>query len=339
MTSYSVVEILGDGISPELSESVHAVAEALPFQVAFQQVDLSLENRRRSKEAAYEEAKAAMGELKVAIKYPTVTEEESPNKVLREFCDFSVIHRPIRTYPGVENNFKKTLDIDVVRLATGGTYSDRGMRIGTESAVSMRVIERQPSRYAARFAFRLANEKTTSVVSTSKWTIQRAADGLFEDQCDDIARNYPGIPYRRELFDALLAGVILNPERYDVIVCPNEYGDFLSDMACGLIGSIGLGDSASYAFEKGGHIRLAMFDPAGGTAPDIAGQDVCNPSAALLAFGSLVKHLGQTRIGDALRDAIRDAIADGDKTRDIGGSMGTREFTGAVVDRVRSTLA
>ena len=338
MKHYSIVEILGDGISAELSESVHRVAGSLPFQVDFREVDLSLESRRRDKDQAYSSAKSALSELRVALKYPTVTEEESPNKLLREFCDFSVIHRPVMTYPGVENNFKRTLDIDVVRIATGGTYSDRGMRIGTETAVSVRVIERQPARHAARFAFRLASQKSTGVVSTSKWTIQDAADGLFQDQCAEIADHYPGIPYRSELFDALLAGVILRPDTYDVIVCPNEYGDFLSDMACGLIGSIGLGDSASYAFEAGGRVRLAMFDPAGGTAPDIAGQDRCNPSAALLAFGSLLNHIGERKVGEALRSSVREAIAGGEKTADIGGTLGTSAFTELVAKRVEARL-
>jgi len=195
-----------------------------------------------------------------------------------------------------------------------------------------------PARNAALFAFRLASERGTSVVSTSKWTIQRAADGLFEDQCDDIARNYPGTPYRRELFDSLLAGIILHPERYHVIVCPNEYGDFLSDMACGLIGSIGLGDSASYAFDEGGRVALAMFDPAGGTAPDIAGQGIANPGAALLAFASLLRHLGEREASKQLRGALRNAIAAGEKTADIGGTLGTREFTQAVAARLAATL-
>jgi isocitrate/isopropylmalate dehydrogenase len=339
MKRIPIVELLGDGISAELSESVHAVAETLPFEVEFRAVDLSLEGRRERGTAVLDEAVALTEELKVALKYPTVTDQESPNRVLRERLGFSVIHRPVKTFAGVENNFKRTLDIDVVRVATGGTYTDRGRRIGTDAAVSLRVIERQPSRFAARYAFRLASEKGSSVVATSKYTIQREADGLFMEQCADIASNYPGIPYREELFDALLANVILHPERYGIIVCPNEYGDFLSDMACGLIGSIGLGDSASFSFESGGRIRLAMFDPAGGTAPDIAGKGICNPGAALLAFGSLLRHVGEKQAGSALRQAIQDAIASGEKTCDIGGKLGTREFTSVVVERLRSSLA
>jgi isocitrate/isopropylmalate dehydrogenase len=338
MKQHSIVEILGDGISPELSASVHEIASALPVRIDFRPVDLSLAARTTRRNESYEAAKHAMSELGVALKYPTTTEGESPNKVLREFCNFSVIHRPVSTWAGVENNFKQTLDIDVVRIATGGTYSDSGMRIGTESAVSLRVIERIPARNAAKFAFRLASERSTSVVSTSKWTIQKAADGLFEDQCGDIARHYPGIPYRRELFDSLLAGVILHPERYHVIVCPNEYGDFLSDMACGLIGSIGLGDSASYSFDAEGRVRLAMFDPAGGTAPDIAGKNIANPSAALLAFASLLRHLNERESAKSLRGAIRAALAAGEKTADIGGSLGTREFTAVVKQRLASAL-
>jgi isocitrate/isopropylmalate dehydrogenase len=338
MKHYTIAELLGDGISAELSESVHAIAAALPFRVEFRSIDLSLANRARKKGEVYEQARAAMRELGVALKYPTSTEQESPNKVLRELCNFSVIHRPVSTFPGVDTNFKRTLDIDVVRVATGGTYSDSGMRIGTESAVALRVIERIPARNAALFAFRLASERGTSVVSTSKWTIQRAADGLFEDQCGDIARNYPGIPYRAELFDALLAGIVLHPERYHVIVCPNEYGDFLSDLACGLIGSIGLGDSASYAFDEAGRVTLALFDPAGGTAPDIAGKDLANPSAALLAFASLLRHLGERGAAKNLRQALRDAIQAGERTGDIGGTLGTRAFTQAVAGRLGSTL-
>jgi isocitrate dehydrogenase (NAD+) len=338
MKTYRVVELLGDGISPELSESVRSLASGLPCTIEFVPVDLSDENRKRRGEPLFDEAVRAMREHGTAIKYPTATTGTSPNKILRDRCQFSVIHRPVATIPGIENNFKKTIDIDVVRIATGGTYEDAGRRIGRDTAVSLRVIERAPSRFAARFAFKLAMIRKTSVVSTSKYTIQKATDGLFEEVVGKVAEDYPSIPFRRELFDSLLAGIIMYPERYAVIVCPNEYGDFLSDTACGLIGSVGLGDSTSYAFDDDGHVTLAMFDPAGGTAPDIAGKDLANPTAALLSLSNLLRHLGEVEAGARVRQAIFDSIAAGRSTRDVGGKLGTREFTAEVASRLAQSL-
>lgn len=339
MQTYDVVELLGDGISAELSESVHTLAAALPCRIEFRAVDLSLASRTARGSAVYDEAVAAMQRARVALKHPTATRDESPNAVLRERCEFAVIHRPVMTIPGLPTNFTRPLDIDVVRIATGGTYEDMGRRIGPDVAVSLRVIERKPSRFAARFAFKLAMLKKTHVVSTSKYTIQRETDGLFEETVRAVAADYPGIAHRSELFDSLLAGVIMNPERYSVIVCPNEYGDFLSDMACGLIGSIGLGDSSSYAFDEDGRIALAMFDPAGGTAPDIAGKNLCNPTASLLALCSLLRHLGELNASEALKRALTETQAAGERTRDLGGKLGTREFSAAVAARVRALLA
>lgn len=338
MKSYKIVELLGDGISSELSASVHRIAQSLPFQLDFVPFDLSEENRERQGIGLYEDAVRLMNEHQVSIKYPTATTRESPNKVLRELCRFSVIHRPVATIPGIQTNFTKELDIDIVRVATGGTYDDAGQRLGPDTAVSLRVISRGPCRHAARFAFRLAMIRKSNVCSTSKWTIQRETDGFFEEIVDKVARDYPGIAFRRELFDALLAGMIMHPERYGVIVCPNEYGDFLSDSACGLIGSVGLGDSSSFAFDDEGSITTAMFDPAGGTAPDIAGQDVCNPTAALFALRNLLRHLGEIPAAAALRKGLLAAIEAGERTADIGGTLGCREFTEVIARRMEANL-
>ncbi len=339
MSSHQIVELLGDGISSELSQSVHRVAESLPCTLEFLQVDLSDENRIRRGDAIYDEAVALMQEHRVSLKYPTATTKESPNRVLRARCQFSVIHRPVATIPGIATNFTKKLDIDIVRIATGGTYEDAGRRIGRDTAVSLRVIERGPCKHAARFAFKLAMIKETGVVSSSKYTIQRATDGLFEEVVQNVAKNYPGIDYRSELFDATLANIVLKPERYGVIVTPNEYGDFLSDSACGLIGSLGLGDSTSYAFDDDGNVTLAMFDPAGGTAPDIAGKGICNPTAALFALASLLRHVGEIGSANNLRQAIYGAIAEGKCTADIGGKLDTKAFTEEVCTRFERFMA
>lgn len=344
MNTYRVVELLGDGISAELSRSVHTIAASLPCRVEFLPVDLSEPNRAKRGKALYDEIVELMKRHRIALKYPTATTAESPNQVLRERCDFAVIHRPVCTIPGISTNFTKKLDIDVIRIATGGTYDDPGRRIGTDCAVSLRVIERRPSMWAARYAFKLARAHKTlahpmTVTSASKYTIQRATDGLFEEAVDDVARDFTDIPHRRELFDALLANLILHPERYSVIVCPNEYGDFLSDAACGLIGSIGLGDSTSLAFDDDGEVKLAMFDPAGGTAPDIAGKDLCNPTAALLSLANLLRHVGELELSRHLRTQLLGAIADGRSTGDIGGKLSTSEFTAEVARRVQTELA
>jgi len=333
-----LAEFLGDGISAELSEAVHHVAGKLPMAVKFHPVDMSVERRRTDAEGSYRDAEAAIREHGVAIKYPTITEMESPNKVLRERFDFSVIHRPVATIPGVKTRFDGKVDLHIVRIAVGGTYEDAGRRIGSEAAVSVRVIERRPSFQASKFAFDLAEKLGCGVISASKYTIQRATDGLFEEVAEEVAKEYPEIPHQAELFDALLAKLIMNPEAYRVVVTPNEYGDFLSDAACGMVGSIGLGASASYSFDDDGKVTLAMFDPAGGTAPDIAGKGLCNPSAALWAFGMLLQHQGYRALGASLNDAVRDAIAGGQTTGDLGGSLGTMEFTEVVCEAFAKRL-
>lgn len=341
MTTHAcdIVEILGDGISAELSASVHTVARALPAELRFHPVDLSRENRERQNESTlYDDVETQVRKFHVALKYPTETYKESPNAILRERLDFSVIHRPVATIPGIPTLFKKSIDLHIVRIATGGTYEDAGRRVGSDAAVSVRVIEARPCEEAAHFAFALAQRLRCGVVSSSKYTIQRATDGLFEACVSSVAKNHTHIPHRRELFDSLLAKLVMKPEEYRVIVTPNEYGDFLSDLACGLIGSMGLGDSASYSFKPDGTVENAMFDPAGGTAPDIAGRNLANPAAALLAFANLLRHVGHGKIGDAVHAATFGAIGAGERTPDLGGTLSTTEFTNVVVRRTLDSL-
>lgn len=335
--THTIAELHGDGIASELSTAIHTLVRELGVELEFIGVDLSESARQgRGDEVVYDEAEAQMRRCRTAMKYPTATTTTSPNRELRERCNFAVIHRPVRTMAGVETNFKAQLEVDIVRIATGGTYEDMGRRIGLDTAVSLRVIERMPSHRAARFAFKLAQLRGCGVVSTSKYTIQKETDGLFEEEVKSVSEDYPATAYRQELFDALLAGIIMRPERYGVIVCPNEYGDFLSDAAMGLVGSIGLGDSASYAFDDRGQVTLAMFDPSGGTAPDIAGKNACNPTATIFAFANMLRHLGELELGEAIREGVRGCIGAGQKTADIGGELSTSEFTQAVISRVKA---
>jgi isocitrate dehydrogenase (NAD+) len=339
MAGLEISELLGDGISPELREAVHAVARVLPVNVAFEPVDLSVERRRREPGVACDETMASLTRTKLGLKYPTVTAEESQNAVLRTRLGLSVIHRPVHSIAGIASAFKEKVALEIVRVATDGTYDDPGQRIGNDVAVSLRIIERRPCTEAARFAFQFAKRHGLSVTSSSKHTIQRATDGFFESLVREVASEFPDVPQRVELFDALLAKICLRPRDFSVVLTLNEYGDFLSDMACGLIGSMGLGASGNYAFAKSSEIDVALFDPAGGTAPDIAGRGVANPTAALLAFALMLEHARHGALARALRSSIYSAIADGKCTRDVGGALSTVEDTAQVCDALASVLS
>ena len=241
MGSIEVVELLGDGIGPELRDSVYAISDCLAIDIKYLPFDLSIENRESSgNRHIFDEVSEAMKEKKLAIKYPTITSAASPNAIIRRMCNFSVILRPVFSIKGIKSNFTEKVFLNIVRVATGGTYDDPGRRIGKDSAISIRLVERDPCRQAARFAFEFARKhEGLSVTSSSKYTIQRATDGFFQEIVEEIAKENNDIEYKTELFDALLAKIILKPEDYQVVLVLNEYGDFLSDMASGLIGSIG----------------------------------------------------------------------------------------------------
>jgi len=341
-----ITELLGDGIGPELAESVHAVADSMQADFNFIPVDWSLENREAKGDEVIDEAENSMRKTKLALKYPTVTNKRSPNALIRRRCEFSVIYRPAISIKGIHSNFKEDVNLHIVRIATGGTYDDPGQLVGTEAAVSLRMVERKPCSQAAKFAFDLARTKGAaygdegnySVTSSSKHTIQRVTDGLFESVVAEVAKDNTDVEHQVELFDALLAKIIMDPSQYEVVLVLNEYGDFLSDMASGLVGSLGTGASGNYSFDKNNQVDIAMFDPAGGTAPDIAGKNVANPAAVLLAFGMLLDHVDRYELGHALRLSLLGAIERGESTRDLGGKLNTDEFTKVVIDNIPQHL-
>jgi len=346
MSRIKITELLGDGIGPELAESVHAVADSLPVELEFIPVDWSLETREKRGDDAIDEAVESMQKTKLAVKYPTVTKKRSPNALIRRACDFSVIYRPAISIKGISSNFKEDVNLHIVRIATGGTYDDPGQLIGKDAAVSLRMVERKPCEQAARFAFDLARKKGLtygdshySMTSSSKHTIQRVTDGLFEEVVRDVhAAEFSEVEHNVELFDALLAKIIIDPSAYEVVLVLNEYGDFLSDMASGLVGSLGTGASGNYSFDENNNVDIAMFDPAGGTAPDIAGKNVANPAAVLLAFGMLLDHVDRYDLGHALRLSLLGLIESQQCTRDLGGKLNTDEFTKLVIENIPAHL-
>lgn len=337
--SYKVTELLGDGIGAELSRAIHTLADALPIHLDFEPVDLTLANRRANPRTIYDQAVESVTRNKLALKYPTITAEESPNQVLRRRLDLSVIHRPVTTIPGVPSNFKPELDLDIIRIATGGTYDDPGRMIGEDGAVSLRIVERRPVAEAARYAFTLGRKTGKRVTSASKYTIQKATDGLFEKVAKEVAGQFPEVEHHVELFDALLGKVIMAPAKFQIVLVLNEYGDFLSDMACGLAGSLGIGASANLGFDAAGVVRVALYDAAHGTAPDIAGKNLANPTAIFLALVLLLYQIGEISVATAVKNSTLDLLREGVRTRDLGGTESTDSFTAAVAAEVQRRLA
>src|SRR5262249_38203685 len=216
---------------------------------------------------------------------------------------------------------------------------DPGRLIGDDGAVSLRIVERRPVREAARYAFSLARKTGKRVTSSSKYTIQKATDGLVEGGGKEVAAQVPEVPHNTELFDALLGKVIMAPEKFQVVLVLNEYGDFLSDMACGLAGSLGIGASANLAFDPAAVVRVALFDAAHGTAPDIAGKNLANPTAIFLAGAVLPYPVGGIAAGQAVKNTALDLLRQGVRTRDLGGTETTESFTAAVAAEVSRRLA
>ena len=239
--TYQVTELLGDGIGEELSRAVHRLAEALPIDArSFAPVDLRLENRRANRKTIYDEAVEAVTATKVALKYPTTTAEESPNALLRRRLDLSVIHRPGLHHPRSSDQLPPR--------ARPGHRPDRDRGdLRRSRPDDRRRRRRQPADRRARGpCWKRRGTPSTwparpgkRVTSSSKYTIQKATDGLFERVATEVARQFPEVAHTTELFDALLGKVIMTPERFQIVLVLNEYGDFLSDMACGLAGSLG----------------------------------------------------------------------------------------------------
>lgn len=336
MKTIEIIELLGDGIGPELYDSLHAVSDILPLDFQYVPFDLSLENRMTGGRYLFDQVSDAMKETKLAIKYPTIVKFNSPNTIIRRLCNFSVILRPIFSTKVLNSNFMDEIFLYIVSVAKGGAYDDPGRSIGQDAAISIRIVEREPCRQAARFAFEFARRHNgLGVTSSSKHTIQRITDGLFQDVVEEMHKEYKDVAYKVELFDTLLARIILKPEAYQVVLVLNEYGEFLTDMTSGLMGSIGTVASGNFSFKENDKVDIAMFDPAGGTAPDIAGSNICNPTAIMMAFCMLLDHIDQNELAGKLRQAILSAISEGVCTRDIGGKLGTREFTEEVIGRLK----
>jgi 3-isopropylmalate dehydrogenase len=246
---------------------------------------------------------------------------------LREVVDSFANVRPARSYPGLDAVQPDT-DIVFIRENTEGVYSGIESEITDGVRTLTRVITEDASEKIAEYGFDYAKQNGyDNVTIAHKANVMRETDGLFLDTASAVGADRDA-DYDTALMDALAMHLVMTPENYDVIVCPNLAGDVLSDLAAGLVGGLGLLPSANIGEGN------ALFEPVHGSAPDIAGAGIANPSAMVLSAAMLLDHLGDDEAGDQVRAAVESVLESGPKTPDLGGDAGTEEVTAAIVDEL-----
>jgi isocitrate dehydrogenase (NAD+) len=344
----------GDETGQELLEQAVRVLDAgvLGVDIELQRFDLSLENRRRTGNAVVGEAAKAMVEVGLGLKAATITPPEigdvgSPNRILREGVGGSVIVRTGRRIPGVVPLAPVVHPMVVVRMAVGDAYGAEENRSGTagtrdEEAWRTERIDRRTCRAVSEYAFRTAFTMGACVYGGPKWTVSTLYEGMLKEEMDAAAARHRSVLYRPTLIDAAYAGLLTeSSEQALVIPALNRDGDCLSDLVLALFGSIAGAESVLLALDDDLRPKVAMAEAPHGTAPSLAGKDVANPMAMLLACAAVLDHAatrGDPAIAEAahaIREATLGAAADGIRTFDLGGNASTTE----VVDEVLARLA
>jgi len=346
----TIVVLEGDQTGQELlDESIRVLApEVIGIELDFLRYDLSLESRRATSNGIVYEAAGTIREHGLGLKAATVTPEArgdvgSPNRILREEIGGKVIVRTGRRIPGVIPLGGVYAPISIVRMAVGDAYGAQEWREGEgddEVAFRTERIERRVCHAVAEFAFRQAARTGAKVFGGPKYTVSPTYEGMLKEEMDKAAERHPDVTYEPQLIDATFALLISSTGEPLVIPALNRDGDILSDLVLPLFGSIAGSESLLVAFEDDFEPSAIMAEAAHGTAPSLEGKNVANPMAMILAGAALLSHGDEDgqRAGRAIREACLEAVASGARTSDLGGHLGTTEFTDEVIARVRAKL-
>jgi isocitrate dehydrogenase (NAD+) len=350
MDDRTIVVLEGDQTGQELlDEALRVLApDVIGLELQFPRFDLSLENRRSTKNEVVHEAARAVREHGLGLKAATITPETrddvgSPNRILREEIGGQVIVRTGRRIPGVAPFGGVHAPISVVRMAVGDAYGAKEWREGDgEDEVAFRTerIERRICHAFAEYAFRLAERTGARVFGGPKYTVSPTYEGMLKEEMDAAADRHPNVPYDPQLIDATFALLIRAAGDPFVIPSLNRDGDILSDLVLPLFGSIAGSESLLVAFDDDYQPVALMAEAAHGTAPALEGKNVANPMAMILAAAALLVHGDEQAqlAARAIREAALEAVSQGVKTADLGGHSGTTDFTDDVIRRTTSKL-
>jgi isocitrate dehydrogenase (NAD+) len=331
-SSTTVTLIPGDGIGPEVAQATMRAVAAAGARVSWDVVNAGSEALVRTGQFLPEEVLQSIERTKVALKGPVATPIgegfPSVNVALRKAFDLYVNFRPVRLLPGVRTRFSDLpLDMVIFRENTEDLYAGLEHEVVPGVVESLKIITEKASSRIARYAFSYAHNHGRKKVSViHKANIMKMSDGLFLRCARKAAAQYPGIRHEELIVDNACMQLVMKPETFDVLLLENLYGDIISDLCAGLVGGLGLVPAANLGDEH------AIFEAVHGTAPDIAGRNLANPTALMQSAVLLLWHIGQAEAAARLQDAILRTYSEGRcLTRDVGGSASTTEFTDAVV--------
>jgi isocitrate dehydrogenase (NAD+) len=343
---HHVALIRGDGIGPEITDAAVRVIEAAGARLCWEEVLIGQEAKRRLDAELPWDSLERIRARRVALKAPLIAEKStggvrveaggatrvhpSVNNGLRRELELYANLRPVRGYAGVSGRYAE-LDVVLVREVTEDVYSGIERRVDDDTVEASKRVSGTASRRIARFACEYAvRHGRRRVTAVHKANVLHLTDGLFLQSARDTAADYPALESDDLMVDATCYHLVKSPERLDVLLLPNQYGDILSDLAAGLAGSLGLAPGANLGAD------LAVFEAAHGAAPDIAGQGVANPIGLILSGALLLDHLNEPAAAERIRRAVTQALShERHRTPDLGGRATTDELTRAICERMQ----
>ena len=335
MAKQTITVIKGDGIGPSIIDSALEILKAAGCDFDYEFVDAGLAALEKTGELLPQDTVDTIAKNKITLKGPLTTPVgegfTSINVTLRKQFGLYANVRPVKSFVGTKARYDD-IDIITIRENTQGMYSGAGQIVSEDGneAEAKSIITREGAEKIVTFAYELAvREGRKKVTAVHKANILKSTSGLFLKVAREVAERYPQIESNEMIVDATCMKLVMTPEEFDVIVTTNLFGDILSDLCAGLVGGLGMAPGANIGEDA------AIFEAEHGSAPDIAGKNLANPTSVILASIQMLEHLDMGDTAERIRSAVADVIKSGDRTtRDLGGSHGTTDFTQSVIDRL-----
>ena len=333
--AYRVTLIPGDGIGPEVTQAAVRVLEATGLKFEWESYQAGADAYEKYHEYLPKELIDSIERTRLGLKGPVTTPIaggfSSINVALRKHFELYANFRPIRNLPHVTTRYPD-VDLIIVRENTEGLYSGIEHEVVPGVVESLKIITAKASTRISRFAFEYARKnKRKKIHAIHKANIMKLSDGLFLRCSRDVAKEYPEITYGEHIVDNTCMQLVMNPYQYDMLLMENLYGDILSDLCAAFVGGLGLVPGANFGDD------CAMFEAVHGSAPDIAGKDMANPTAIIRSGMLMLRHLGEHQAAAQIRNALEKVYRQNEKlTRDVGGKSSTSAFTNSLIEAMQA---